>query len=65
VIPRRNQKDLVEIPKNVQRELRFVYAERIADVLNVALLPMAQMPAARISAKKKADKRAAAAARGA
>ncbi|MGQ9502395.1 MAG: endopeptidase La, partial [Anaerolineae bacterium] len=63
VIPRCNQKDLVEIPKHVQRDLRLVYAERIADVLNVALLPTAQTPAARVSAeKKKVDKRAAVAA---
>ncbi|PWH15519.1 MAG: endopeptidase La [Ardenticatenia bacterium] len=67
VIPRRNQKDLVEIPKHVQRELQFVYAERIADVLNVALLPAAETPATRIASKKKTKtgKRAAAAARSA
>jgi ATP-dependent Lon protease len=65
VIPRRNQKDLVEIPKHVQRELKFVYAERIADVLNVALLPMVETPATHLAPKKKTGKRAATAARSA
>ncbi len=60
VIPRRNQKDLVEIPKNVQRELKFVYAERIADALNAALLPAAETPiAAKMVTKKKTARRAA------
>ncbi|MDW8070009.1 MAG: endopeptidase La [Anaerolineae bacterium] len=63
VIPRRNQKDLVEVPKHVQRELQFVYAERIADVLNVALLPAVEAPATRFAAKKKTNKRTPAAAR--
>ncbi len=65
VIPRRNQKDLIEIPKYVRRELQFVYAERVGDVLNVALLPAVKAPAAHVSAKKKTNKRAAAVAEGA
>jgi len=65
VIPRRNQKDLVEIPKHVQRELKFVYVERIADVLNVALLPMVETPATQLAPKKKTGKRAATVARSA
>jgi ATP-dependent Lon protease len=37
VMPRRNEKDMVKIPKKVQHDLKFVYADRIEDVLAVAL----------------------------
>ena len=33
IIPYRNQKDLVEIPKNVLDEIEFVFAKRIEDVV--------------------------------
>jgi len=38
IVPRQNQKDMVEIPKKIQRDLRFVFVDRMDDVLPVALL---------------------------
>ncbi len=38
VVPDRSQKDLDEIPKQLRRKLRFVPAQNMSDVLNVALL---------------------------
>ena len=37
LIPKKNQKDMVDIPKKVQREMNFVYVERMDQVLPVAL----------------------------
>lgn len=37
IIPEENKKDLVDIPKNVQKDLNFVFAKNVDDVLNVAL----------------------------
>jgi ATP-dependent Lon protease len=51
VIPRRNKKDLVEIPKRVKRQLDIIMAERMSDVLTTALLPQAQ-PSRRGRSKK-------------
>jgi ATP-dependent Lon protease len=36
VLPKRNEKDLTEVPAAVQRQLHFVFAGDMADVLNVA-----------------------------
>jgi len=38
LLPKRNEKDLVEVPRRVQRSLRFVLVECMDDVLPVALL---------------------------
>lgn len=58
VFPRRNEKDLVKIPRKVQRDLTFVLADRIEDVLSVALLPESS-PSQDLSAsvKKKRTRR--------
>jgi len=45
IIPRRNEKDMVEIPKKVQRDLKFCLADRIEDVIAVTLV--SQAPGAR------------------
>jgi ATP-dependent Lon protease len=37
VVPQRNQKDMLEIPKRIQRDLMFVFVDRMDDVLPVAL----------------------------
>jgi ATP-dependent Lon protease len=37
VLPKRNEKDTTEIPAEVRRELRFVFVERMDEVLPVAL----------------------------
>jgi ATP-dependent Lon protease len=39
LLPKQNQKDLVEIPKRVKRDLTFVFVDRMDEVLPVALLP--------------------------
>jgi ATP-dependent Lon protease len=39
LLPKQNQKDLVEIPKRVRRDLTFVFVDRMDEVLPVALLP--------------------------
>jgi len=37
LIPKKNKKDMVDVPKKVQREMQFVYVERMEQVLPVAL----------------------------
>ena len=44
IIPKKNEKDLVEIPKQVRQRLKFVSAETMDDVLPVALLATPQRP---------------------
>jgi ATP-dependent Lon protease len=38
LIPKRNQKDLVDVPRDVQRELNLVLVERMDEILSRALL---------------------------
>lgn len=38
VLPRKNQKDLVDVPADVKRELSFIFVEEMEEVLNTALL---------------------------
>ncbi len=38
LIPKKNKKDMVDIPKKVQREMQFIYVERMEQVLPVALM---------------------------
>jgi len=42
LLPKRNEKDLVEVPRRVQRALHFVLVECMDDVLPVALANLAQ-----------------------
>jgi ATP-dependent Lon protease len=44
VIPQRNKKDLIEIPKHVKRDLHIVMVSQMDDVLTTALLPPAPSP---------------------
>jgi len=37
ILPRENKKDMEDIPENVRKDINFVFAERIEDVLKVAL----------------------------
>ena len=39
ILPDRNRKDVMEVPRNVQRALQFVYVDRMEKVLDVALAP--------------------------
>ena len=41
ILPQRNEKDLEDIPANVQEELKFHFVETIDEVLDVALEPTA------------------------
>jgi ATP-dependent Lon protease len=38
VMPKRNEKDLGELPANVRRELNFVYVQQMDEVLNTAFV---------------------------
>lgn len=38
IIPERNRKDLEEIPKNIRKKLRFVYAKHMDEILELALV---------------------------
>ena len=44
IIPKRNKKDLVDIPQRVQRSLNIILAERMDEVLATALLPLPSPP---------------------
>lgn len=39
ILPRKNERDLMEIPKHLRQDVKFVFADRIDDVIKVALLP--------------------------
>ena len=41
ILPRGNQKDLRDLPEEVRKELEFVFADRVADVLTAALPDLA------------------------
>jgi ATP-dependent Lon protease len=38
ILPKRNEKDLEEIPKDVKEELKFVFVEHMDEVLDVAFV---------------------------
>lgn len=37
ILPKANKKDIVDVPKKVQKDIKFVFADKIEDVLKVAL----------------------------
>jgi ATP-dependent Lon protease len=39
ILPKRNEKDMIEIPSKVKRDLEFIFVERMGEVLEMALLP--------------------------
>jgi ATP-dependent Lon protease len=51
IIPRHNEKDLIEIPKNVRSEMKITLVDHIDDVLRQALQKESSFP--RASARKK------------
>ncbi len=53
LLPKRNQKDLVDIPRKVQRGLNFVFVERMDEVVPVALLPSRQVKTRKQAASAK------------
>jgi ATP-dependent Lon protease len=42
ILPARNRKDYEDIPEGARNDLRFVWAERVEDVIDAALEPAAQ-----------------------
>lgn len=46
LLPRQNKKDMVEIPRRIRRDLRFVFVDRMDEVLPEALLPENTTPQA-------------------
>ena len=42
ILPARNRKDYEDIPEGARNELRFVWAERVEDVIDAAIEPAAQ-----------------------
>jgi ATP-dependent Lon protease len=53
IVPGRNKKDMVEIPKKIQRDLKFIFVDRMEEVLPVALVPEPVKP--HRNTKKKAQ----------
>ena len=46
ILPKENQKDLRELPEHVRREMEFVFAERVEDVLEAAIPTLSKRLAA-------------------
>jgi ATP-dependent Lon protease len=46
ILPRRNEKDLDELPDDVRKGLTFVFADYVTDVFNAALCPTPVKPTA-------------------
>jgi ATP-dependent Lon protease len=44
ILPKQNEKDLREVPETVRRELKFVFAQRMQDVLAAAIPKLADKP---------------------
>ncbi len=56
-IPKRNEKDLVDVPREIQRELKLILVERMEEILAQALLepqPVAKPKRPRRASRKKA-----------
>ena len=37
ILPKANKKDMIKVPKKVQKDIKFIFAERMDQVLKVAL----------------------------
>ncbi len=44
IIPERNKRDLIEVPDEVRKQIRFVPARTVRDVLDEALAPRPKKP---------------------
>ncbi len=56
IMPKKNEKDMVEIPKKILDDLRFILVEHMDDVVKEALTPVRKKPrpsTKRVRAKKK------------
>ena len=45
ILPQRNEADLDDVPEDVRKEMNFVLAERVEDVVDAALTPAREAPA--------------------
>jgi ATP-dependent Lon protease len=39
ILPRKNERDLLQIPENLRQDVTFVFADRLEEVLEAALYP--------------------------
>jgi predicted ATP-dependent protease len=39
ILPKRNDRDLIDVPKKVQQELKITFVDHMDQVLDIALLP--------------------------
>jgi ATP-dependent Lon protease len=53
VMPKDNKKDLEDVPKNVKKDIKFVFTNRFDEVLKVA---MKKWPLAKIDGRKKVSR---------
>jgi ATP-dependent Lon protease len=63
IIPEKNRKDLIDIPANVKRKLKFVIVRHMDEVLKIALEPASVSKTKPAAARKKPAKRRTAAAK--
>ena len=54
ILPKKNKKDLTDIPKDVLRQMNFLWVEEMDEVVAAALLPAAPAPRPRRRASKQA-----------
>lgn len=57
ILPKRNEKDLVDVPEEVRAQIKFVLAETVEDVLSAALEPAARKAPATFASGVKKTKR--------
>jgi ATP-dependent Lon protease len=55
IIPKRNEVDLVEIPRKALRDLNVVLVEHMDEVVETALLPPLESPAKRKRRRRKRE----------
>jgi ATP-dependent Lon protease len=63
IIPEKNRKDLMDIPANVKRRLKFVIVRHMDEVLKIALEPAPASKTKPAAARKKPAKKRTAAAK--
>jgi ATP-dependent Lon protease len=44
ILPRKNKKDLIEVPKRAREELEIIHVDHMDQVLDVALMPVKAKP---------------------
>ena len=57
IIPEKNKRDLVEIPKNVKRKIKFIPVSNMDEVLEIALEPAPVKKTQKTKKRKPARKR--------